>query len=113
MYIPRLDSSCKYYFIGEMIYLWEVPKHIEGAEEDSALRLKVTTDAPPTIHFSGKFRLSHDEATFSLSMRVGHLEDAVFSTIDLVSVASAVIIMLLLSFWVMVRLGRRRSRAFL
>lgn len=96
-----------------MIYLWEAPKHIEGAEEDSALRLKLTTDTPPTTHFSGKFRLSHDDAALSSSIRVGHLEAAGFSTIDLVSVASAVIVMLLLSFWVMVRLGRRSQRIVL
>ena len=113
MYIPRLDSSCKYYFIGEMIYLWKAPKHIEGAEGDSALRLKLTTDTPSTTHFSGKFRLSHDDATFSSSMRVEHLEDAGFSTIDLIGVASAVVVMLLLSFWVIIRLGRRSQRIVL
>lgn len=38
MYIPRLDSSCKYYFIGEVIYRWSAPKTLE---EESAFRLKL------------------------------------------------------------------------
>jgi hypothetical protein len=56
MYIPRLDSSCKYYYIGAMIYRWEDPRDID---EDSVFRLKLTTDVPATIHLSGKLRVSH------------------------------------------------------
>ena len=110
MYIPRLDSSCKYYFIGEMLYRWKAPKSREG---DSAFRLKLTTDIPPTTHFSGKFQVSHDDAAFSSSMRMGHSETAGFSSINVVGVVLAVMISLLLSCWVVARLGRRSHRIVL
>jgi hypothetical protein len=59
MYIPKLDSSCKYYFIGAMIYRWVAPKDME---QDTIFRLKLTTDVPPTTHLSGKFQLSNEDA---------------------------------------------------
>ena len=110
MYIPRFDTSCEYYFIGEMIYRWTAPKDLE---EDSAFRLKLTTDIPPTTHFSGKFRLSHEDAAFSSSMRIGHTGIAEFSTINVLGVALAVAMTLLLSCWVVARLGRRSQRIVL
>jgi hypothetical protein len=110
MYIPRLDSSCKYYFIGEMIYRWTAPKTLE---EDSTFLLKLTTDIPPTTHFSGKFRLSHADEALSSSMRIKHSEVAGISTINVVGVASVVMLSLLLSCWVIVRPGRRSQRIVL
>jgi hypothetical protein len=110
MYIPRLDSSCKFYFIGAMIYRWTAPKALE---EDSTFRLRLTTDIPPTTHFSGKFRLLHADEALSSSMRIEHAEVAGFSTISVVGVASAVMLSLLLSCWVIVRFGRRSQRIVL
>lgn len=103
-------SSCKHQFIGGTIYRWSAPKTLEG---DSAVRLKLTTDIPSTTHFSGRFQVSHDDATFSSSMRMGHSETAGFSTINVVGVVLAVMISLLLSCWVVVRLGRRPQRIVL
>ena len=110
MYIPRLDSSCKYYFIGEMLYRWKAPKSLDS---DSDLRLKLTTDIPPTTHFSGRYQVSHDDATFSSSMRMGHSETAGFLSVNVVGVVMAVMISLLLSCWVVVQLGRRSQRIVL
>lgn len=111
MYIPRLDSSCKYYFIGEMIYRWTAPKDME---DDSIFRLKLTTDTPPTTHLSGKLRLSHADAASSSAMRMQeHSEIAGLSMVNAAGVALAVIFSLLLTCWLAMRLRRRSQRIVL
>jgi hypothetical protein len=110
MYIPQLDSSCKYYSIGAMVYLWAAPEDIE---EDSVFRLKLTTDVPPTTHFSGKLRLSHADAASSLSMPIKPTDIAGCSVIKVVSVACVVVLSLLLTCWMTVRLRRRLQRIIL
>lgn len=116
MYIPRLNSSCKYYFIGEMIYRWTAPKDTEQ-DEDTVFRLRLTTDFPATTHLSGKLRLSHVDAASSSAMRSEeHLEIAGLSVSDVGSVALVVTLTLLLalsSLWAIVRLRRRSQRIVL
>jgi hypothetical protein len=110
MYIPRLDSSCKFYFIGEMIYRWVAPEDIET---DSVFRLILTTDTPPTTHLSGKLQLSHANAAPSSSMRVESLRFAEYSATDIAGAASAVVLSLLLTYWAAVRLRRRSHQIVL
>jgi hypothetical protein len=110
MYIPRLDSSCEYYFIGEMIYHWIAPKDIN---EDSVFRLRLTTDVPSTTHLSGKLRLSHADATSSSAMRVEHSEVAGLSMVNVAGVALVATLSLLLACWVTLRLRRRSQKVVL
>jgi hypothetical protein len=107
MYIPRLDSSCKYYFIGAMIYRWTAPRDIE---EDSVLRLKLTTDMPPTVHLSGKLRLSYANAASSSLTQMEHLEISGLSMVSVAGVALAALLSLLLTCWVTLRLRRGSQR---
>ncbi|KAK3708290.1 hypothetical protein LTR37_011555 [Vermiconidia calcicola] len=110
MYIPRLDSSCKYYSIGEMVYRWTASKDIE---EDSVFRLKLTTDVPPTTHLSGKLKLSHTDAASSSSARMDHPAIAGLPVGFVAGVVLAVIISVLLTWWVIVRLRRGSQRIVL
>ena len=112
MYIPRLDSSCKYYFIGEMIYRWTAPKDLEDEDEDAVFRLKLTTDVPPTTHLSGKLQLSHADAAFSSAMRVEAPKVDGLLTVNIVGVALIATLSLLMA-WVIVRLRRRSQRIVL
>lgn len=108
MYIPRLDRSCKYYSIGEMIYRWTVPKDIEG---DSSFRLKLTTDEPPTNHLSGKLRISNANDTSSPSLGlVSKSQIYELSGGYMMSFASAGLLFMLLTSWVVLRLCRRSMR---
>jgi len=93
-----------------MTYLWAAPEDIE---EDSVFRFRLTTDVPPTTHFSGKFRLSHADAAPTLSMPTDSREIAGYSMIHIVGVAFAVIVSLLLTCWTIVRLRRRSQRIIL
>lgn len=110
MFIPRLDSSCKYYFIGEIEYRWTAPEDIE---EDSVFRLKLTTDIPPTTHLSGKLRLSQADAASSSSIRIDHSETAGLSMANVAWMALAVNLSLLLTRWVTMRLRRGSQRIVL
>jgi hypothetical protein len=129
MNIPRLGGSCKYQYLGEMAYVWKTPEDIE---EDTVFRLKLTTDIPPTTHFSGKIRRSRVGDSFSPSVRIedaditGLANDAFPSSIGShhsevsgVSMANeacmvlAVVCCLLLACWAGVRLRRRSQRIIL
>jgi hypothetical protein len=107
MYIPRLDSSCKYYYVGAMLYRWEAPRDIE---EDSVFRLKLTTGVPPIVHLSGKLRVSHADAASFPSTRMEYLETSGLSTVNVAGVALAVVISLLLTCWMTLRLRRGSQR---
>ena len=110
MYIPKLDSSCKYYFIGAMIYRWVAPKDME---QDTIFRLKLTTDVPPTTHLSGKFQLSNEDAESSSSMRMVHPNVAGLSVINVAGVVLVVIASLLWVCWLTLRLRRKSQRIVL
>jgi hypothetical protein len=90
-----------------MIYHWAAPRDIE---EDSVLRLKLTTDMPPTVHLSGKLRLSHANAAFSSSTQMEHLEIAGLSMVKIAGVAMAALLSLLLTCCVTLRLRRGSQR---
>jgi hypothetical protein len=128
MNIPQLGDSCKYQYLGEMAYVWKTPEDIE----DTVFRLKLTTDIPPTTHFSGKIRRSRVGVSFSPSVRIedaditGLANDAFPSSIGLdhsevagVSMANeacmvlAVVCCLLLACWAGVQLRRRSQRIIL
>jgi hypothetical protein len=129
MYIPGLGSSCKYQYLGAMVYVWKTPKDID---EDTVFRLKLTTDIPPTTHLSGKIRQSHADNSSSPPMRTEELEIAGLSSdasslsmktehseisgppvVNVACVALAVTFSLLLACWTIVRLRRRSQRVVL
>lgn len=55
MAIPRLDRSCKYYAIGEMVYYWAVSEDLKSGV---TYQLKLTTSDPASTFFSGDFQIS-------------------------------------------------------
>ena len=109
MYIPRLNSSCKYYFIGEMIYRWTAPTDME---QGPIFRLKLTTDVPPTSHPSGKLRPSYADAEAS-SMRMVPLNVAGLSVVNVAGVGLLAIQSLVLVCWLALRLRRKSRRIVL
>ena len=110
MYMPRLGSACKYYSIGVMGYRWVAPEEVE---DDSVFRLKLTTDVPPTTHFSGKLRLSYIDATSPAVVQLQASGTARLSTINAIGMALAVVLSLLLTCWVTMRLRRGSPRVVL
>ena len=108
MLIPRLDRACKYYFIGEMLYRWSVPRVIEI---DSTYQLKLMTDEPPTTHLSGKLRISN-AYTASSTLFESASESTIYDVLGdrMMSVGLISLCLTLLAFCFVLRIRRRIGR---
>lgn len=116
MAISRLDASCKYDFVGVMLYRWTIPTDIETDTLFRIFRLRLTTDIPPTNHLSGKFRLLEADAAFPSPMQSKYLDITGLLITSVAGVALAVTLLtlsLVLTCWTIGRLHRRLQRILL
>lgn len=93
-----------------MLYRWVAPNDVE---EDEVFRLKLTTDVPPTTHFSGKLTFSHSDAASSSVLVMEDVDVSGLPTDRVAKVVLVGIISMILIWWVVARLRRRSQRIVL
>ena len=107
MSIPRLGYSCKYRYIGVMVYLWIVP---EDVKEDTIYRLKLTTDEPPTTQLSGKLQVTSSNASSTLFVESGSSRTSMLSESNMMDYALVAFLFAVLAAATVLRLCRRPQR---
>ncbi|KAK6432225.1 hypothetical protein LTR95_011605 [Oleoguttula sp. CCFEE 5521] len=108
--LQRFGPDCKYQYVASMIYLWEVPKDLDG----SVLRLQLTTDEPSSTYTSGRLQISNTtQGTLTTASPSSSLADATrvqsqWRNDHELEVSAIGVLIVLLAVWTIVRL---RSRA--